>query len=326
VHRKYLSTKKVLEKGESEMAHSQSVVDIGITVGQPSAELLNRKNVWGIVGLVLAILFFLLAITFLAGSRHGSLGIIKVRGNSMQSVLPAGTTLFVWPKRPKNGDYVSAWVETKEYQGLVIKKYQQENDNSPQLVSTDCGDTYDDFCIRGVIVHSWVSDRGDLARRKGKRIGNYAVFLDSKDRENAAEGVLFLNETMKRLSTSRLTIRDENFETNLKLAMSKSELDRTTFRVVNPPSGPDANAIPGPVMKTEVFAVYVKYYGNIDLQIRAGNIKKSLPRTGLTQDSLPREFVFMVDEFVDKIEVTCPNTGLKGLASITVAVYGPSRQ
>lgn len=158
-----------------EMAHARA--DVGPAIAGTRRNLMSIKlpHKWWqwVIAATLAIIIVFTGL-FLLGMHTGRLGFVPVQGNSMQSVFPWGTAVFVVPVTPKDGDYVVARVkgedspETPEDRrpGLIVKKLKDE-----LLVSTDWNGVYGDFELRGVVigqlpVHKvlWWMDKGTVPK------------------------------------------------------------------------------------------------------------------------------------------------------------------
>lgn len=139
-----------------------------------------------VIVLTVPIMYSLLLVA--AWATAGRFGIVNVEGNSMADVLPWGSQILVVPSKPRDGDFVVAWVDgcdnpetiQDSIPGLVVKRLR-----GGKLLSTNINSTYSRFEIRGRIVScipvqkiAWWLDRGNqneypgFTRRHEERVKN----------------------------------------------------------------------------------------------------------------------------------------------------------
>lgn len=136
------------------MAHAH---EAGVSAAQTGTSHRTRQSFLPTTlgGWVVSILLYL-AIQYPVSMLTGSagLGVVPVVGNSMQSCIPWGSQVVVWPGEPTAGDYVLAWVDgnkgspdpADQKPSLVVKMFAGD-----RLISTDDATVYDKFVVRGIV-------------------------------------------------------------------------------------------------------------------------------------------------------------------------------
>ena len=104
---------------------------------------------------LMLLLIILYGVLLQTGMRTGRFGFIPISGNSMSSVLPQGSHVFVVPWGARDGDFVVAQVkgtwdtdDTRDTEPSLVAKVL----NQGWLTSTDAPSAYDSFEVRGKIV------------------------------------------------------------------------------------------------------------------------------------------------------------------------------